>query len=151
MYKRQGKFDQYAVSVYENLIKLRKVCDPGDFMELIQLWIFATDYFGKNIQDLKQGQIDARNNPKPQSENGFDGQLNACMNHNSLNRLNEINIPAFIVVGENDIFTPLAFSLTLNEKISNSKILRIPKTGHACHWENLELFNSETTKFLQEN
>ena len=55
------------------------------------------------------------------------------------------------MVGENDIFTPLAFSLTLHEKILNSKILRIPRTGHACHWEDLELFNNETTKFLLEN
>ena len=146
-----GKFDKYAISVYENLIKLRKVCDPADFMELIQLWIFATDYFEKNIKDLKQGQIDARNNPNPQSENGFDGQLNACMSHDSINDLNKINIPTLIVVGENDIFTPLAFSLTLHEKILNSKILRIPRTGHACHWEDLELFNNETTKFLIEN
>ena len=146
-----GKFDKYAISVYENLIKLRKVCDPADFMELIQLWIFATDYFEKNIDSLKEGQIDARNNSNPQSQNGFEGQLNACITHDSIEQLSQIKKPTFIVVGEADIFTPLAFSLTLHKKIVNSKILKIPKTGHACHWENLKLFNNETSKFLIEN
>jgi len=146
-----GKFDKYAISVYENLIKLRKVCNPSDFMELIQLWIFATDYFEKNIDSLKQGQMDASNNSNPQSQDGFEGQLNACINHDSIEQLSQINKPTFIVVGEADIFTPLAFSLTLHKKIINSKILKIPKTGHACHWENLELFNNETSRFLLEN
>ena len=61
-----ARFDKYAVMVYENLKKLRRVADPGDFMELLQLWIFATDYVEANLDSLKEGQETARNNTDPQ-------------------------------------------------------------------------------------
>ena len=32
-----GRFDRYATTVYENLKKLRRVADTGDFMDLLQL------------------------------------------------------------------------------------------------------------------
>lgn len=146
-----ARFDKYAVMVYENLKKLRRVADPGDFMELLQLWIFATDYVEANLDSLKEGQETARNNTDPQPEQGFDGQLDACIHHDTVDQLHTIQQPAFIVVGVADIFTPLAFSELLHEKIPGSEIWRISGTGHACHWENLKDFNRRTTDFLLNN
>lgn len=146
-----GRFDQYATTVYENLKKLRRVVDPGDFMELIQLWIFASDYVEANAEGLSEGQEAARNNPDPQPEQGFNGQLDACIHHNTIDELHDVSQPTLIVVGIKDIFTPLAFSELLHEKIQGSKIWRIPDTGHACHWEALEKFNQKTTDFLINN
>ena len=125
--------------------------DPGDFMELIQLWIFASDYVEANAEGLSEGQEAARNNPDPQPEQGFNGQLDACIHHNTIDKLHDVSQPTFIVVGIKDIFTPLAFSELLHEKIQGSKIWRIPDTGHACHWEALEKFNQKTTDFLINN
>jgi pimeloyl-ACP methyl ester carboxylesterase len=143
-----GKFDKYATMVYENLKKLRRVADPGDFMELLQLWIFATDYVEKNLDRLKEAQEAARNNPDPQSQQGFDGQLDACIGHNVVEQLPQIGAPTLIVVGVSDIFTPLPFSELLHERIPGSEIMKIPRTGHVCHWEALEEFNRRTTEFL---
>jgi pimeloyl-ACP methyl ester carboxylesterase len=146
-----ARFDAYATMVYENLKKLRKTSDRGDFMELLHLWIFASDYVGAHLEDLKDGQEGARNDPNPQSQEGFDGQIDACINHDSVDQLPGITVPTFIIVGEADIFTPLAFSKLLHEKISDSSIWRIPRTGHACHWEALEDFNRRTMAFLLGN
>lgn len=143
-----GKFNNYARVVYENLKKLRRVVDPGDFMELLQLWIFAADYFETNLQTLKEGQEAARNNPNPQTQQGFEGQLDACIQHDVVDQLHKISVPTFIVVGEDDIFTPLPFSQLLHEKIPGSEIWVIPRTGHVCHWEALDAFNRRTAAFL---
>ena len=143
-----GKFNAYATMVYENLKKLRRTSDPGDFMELLQLWIFAADFVEENLSGLKEGQEGARNNSAPQSREGFDGQLDACIQHDVIDQLNRIIVPTFIVVGEDDIFTPLAFSELLHDRIEDSVIWRIPRTGHACHWEVLEEFNRRTAQFL---
>jgi len=146
-----GRFDRYATMVYENLKKLRRVADPGDFMELLQLWIFASDYIEDNAEGLLEGQETARANPDPQLKQGFDGQLDACISHNSIDELHAVSQPTFIVVGIKDIFTPLVFSELLHKKIQGSQIWRIPDTGHACHWEALEEFNRKTTDFLINN
>ena len=142
-------FNDYAKAVYKNLKKLRITSKPEDFMALIQLWIFAPPYFKENSKDLKEGREGAANNPNPQSQDGFEGQLEACINHNTEDRLQNIKVPTMITVGEMDIFTPPEFSDILAENIKGAVYAKYPNAGHAHHWEDLERFNRETLAFLK--
>lgn len=144
-------FNNYAITVYENLKKIRKTANADDFMELLQLWIFAPPHYDNNLAELKEGQAAAANNSEPQSEDGFDGQLDACIHHNSVDRLKEIQVPTLITIGMMDIFTPPAFSDILHQNIKDSKLERFPTGGHVHHWEDLDRFNSVTTSFLINN
>ena len=141
-------FDNYAKTVYENLKKLRRTSDPADFMELLQLWIFAPPYYVQGMDDLKAGQAAAATNPHPQTQAGFEGQLDACIHHNTVDRLHQIRVPTLITIGDRDIFTPPPFSDLLHEKISGSELVHFPDGGHVHHWEDLERFNAVTTQFL---
>ena len=145
------KFNNYAKTVYENLKKLRVTSDPEDFMELLQLWIFAPPYYEYGLQELKQGQQGAAANPNPQSTDGFNGQLDACISHDVVSELHNIAVPTLITVGDMDIFTPPAFSKILHDHIKGSKYISFPTGGHVHHWEDLERFNRVTTDFLLEN
>lgn len=145
------RFNNYAKTVYENLKKLRVTSQPDDFMELLQLWIFAPPYYEDGMADLKEGQAGAASNPNPQTQNGFEGQLDACINHDVVARLNEINVPTLITIGDMDIFTPSAFSQVLHQGIQGSKYVSFPTGGHVHHWEDLERFNKITTDFLLNN
>jgi len=143
-----AKFNNYAQAVYENLKHIRASVSGEYFMELLQLWIFAAPYYQKNLHELKVAAAEAGRNPTPQSRNGFDGQLDACINHNSVDRLYKIKSPVLITVGMMDIFTPPQFSQVLHENINNSAFLTYPDGGHVHHWEDLERFNRETLQFL---
>jgi pimeloyl-ACP methyl ester carboxylesterase len=145
------RFDNYAKTVYENLKKLRVTSNPTDFMELLQLWIFAPPFYEKGMSNLKEGQAEAAANPKPQTRNGFEGQLDACIHHDTVSKLPEIKIPTLITVGSLDIFTPPAFSDMLHAGIKDSTYLSFPKAGHVHHWEDLERFNRITTEFFINN
>jgi pimeloyl-ACP methyl ester carboxylesterase len=144
-------FNNYAKNVYENLKKLRVTSQPEDFMELLQLWIFAPPHYEHHLAELKEGQLAAKNNLNPQKKEGFDGQLDACINHNTVDRLYQITVPTLITIGLMDIFTPPAFSAILHEKIRNSKLVEFPAGGHVHHWEDLDRFNQVTTEFLLNN
>ncbi len=144
-------FNNYAKTVYENLKKLRRVAAPDDFMELLQLWIFAPPYYVDHLADLQDDQQGAVQNTNPQTQSGFDGQLDACIHHNAVPRLHEIKVPTLITIGMMDIFTPPAFSDILHEKITGSLIERFPTGGHVHHWEDLERFNQVTLDFLKGN
>jgi len=124
---------------------------PDDFMELLQLWIFAPPHYDNHLLELKDGQRAAAENKNPQSPQGFDGQLDACIGHDVVDRLHEINVPTLITIGMMDIFTPPAFSDILHDKITSSQIERFPTGGHVHHWEDLDRFNKVTTAFLLEN
>ena len=145
------RFNNYATTVYENLKKLRKTSTAADFMELLQLWIFAAPYYETNLADLQEGQAGAASNESPQTADGFDGQLDACIHHNAVDRLSQIKIPTLITIGLQDIFTPPPFSDILHEGIEGSQLITFPDGGHVHHWEDLERFNQVTTNFLLEN
>lgn len=145
------RFNNYAKTVYENLKKLRRTSKPDEFMELLQLWIFAPPFYENGMNDLKEGQKGALDNPNPQTMEGFEGQLDACINHDTVSRLGQIKVPTLITIGDMDIFTPPAFSKVLHEGITGSQYVSFPEGGHVHHWEDLERFNKVTTEFLLQN
>ncbi len=104
-----------------------------------------------NLDDLKEGQAGAASNESPQTADGFDGQLDACIHHDAVDRLGQIQIPTLITIGLQDIFTPPAFSEILHQGIEGSQMITFPDGGHVHHWEDLERFNQVTTNFLLEN
>ncbi len=143
-----SRFDNYATTVYENLKRIRRVASPSAFTELLQLWIFAPPYYEGHLDELREDQANADGR---QSQDGFEGQLDACIRHDATDRLSGIRVPTMITVGEMDIFTPPAFSDVLHAGIKGSEYARFPTGGHVHHWEDLERFNSVTTRFLLGN
>lgn len=143
------RFNNYAKSMYQNLKRIRPKVAPDVFMQLLQLWIFAPPYFDSDLKDLLDGQQGAKANSQPQSQVGFEGQLEACIQHDAVDRLHQIKVPTLITVGAMDIMTPPAFSQLLHEKIEGSTYVDFPTGGHAHHWEDLERFNQVTTDFLR--
>jgi len=144
-------FSEYATTAYENLKRLRPVCSAEVFMELLQLWIFAPPYYEANLGELQEAQKSAGLNQNPQSRDGFEGQLDACITHNTVDRLSQIEVPTMITVGGLDIFTPPKFSHILHQNVKGSKLISFPDGGHVHHWEDLERFNRVTSEFLLEN
>lgn len=146
-----ARCDTYAKVVFENFKKMRAVSDPGDFMELLQLWIFAADHIEANHADLKQGQQDARDVENPMPQHAFDAQCDACITHDTLDELDTIHVPTLITIGTADIFTPYHFSEAIHNRIDGSEMFVLERVGHAHHWEKLDEFNAKTTRFLLEN
>ncbi len=144
-------FNNYAKTVYKNLKKLRVTSSPDDFMELLQLWIFAPPHYEDNLADLKEDQAGAAANERPQTQDGFEGQLDACIHHDTVDRLGQIKVPTLITIGDMDIFTPPAFSKMLHDGIAGSEYVNFPTGGHVHHWEDLERFNKVTTDFFLKN
>jgi len=141
-------FNNYAKAIYENLKHIRFTTTPEYFTELLQLWIFAPPYYDHHWAELKSGSAESAENRNPQSKEGFEGQLDACINHDATKRLSQIKVPVLITVGEMDIFTPPAFSQIINKQIPQSILSVYPQGGHVHHWEDLERFNNETLQFF---
>jgi pimeloyl-ACP methyl ester carboxylesterase len=115
---------RYAVRVFEHMKVARAHMRPDDFMELLQLWIFAAPHYDRAWDELVQGRQDAALNPAPQPQHGFEAQADAC------------------------IFTPLSFSQAIHERIPGSELAVWPGAGHAVHWEVLDEFNARTRDFM---
>lgn len=62
--------------------------------------------------------------------------------------LSNINIPALIIVGSEDVLTPPADSEKMNQAIPNSLLVIIEGAGHCSNLENPEMFNAALMSFL---
>jgi pimeloyl-ACP methyl ester carboxylesterase len=142
------RLNEYAVRVFEHMKAVRAGVGLEHFMDLIQLWIFTAPYYADHSDDLAQGRADAAATEDPQPQHGFDGQADACITHDCADRLGEITAPTLVVAGEDDIFTPLAFSRALADGIPNAELAVWPDAGHAVHWEVLDEFNARSRDFL---
>lgn len=79
---------------------------------------------------------------------GYIGCAGAIRRLNYLERLGEINLPTFIIVGEDDPATPVSASQAIHEQIKNSKLVILPSTRHLSNVEQAEAFNAHLLKFL---
>jgi len=64
-------------------------------------------------------------------------------------RLHEIRIPTLVIVGEEDMGTPVAASELMHEAIAGSKLVVIPSAAHLSNIEQAEKFNEAVRSFLQ--
>jgi pimeloyl-ACP methyl ester carboxylesterase len=141
------RLDRYGRTVFEMLAGIRAIASPCAFAKLLQLWIYAAPYYEAHLEELLQGQAEADSNPMPLA--AFQAQCQACASHDALDRLAGIKVPALITVGEADIFTPLALSQAIHERLPQSELVTFPGCGHVHHWEDLERFNQTVLAFLQ--
>ena len=84
------------------------------------------------------------------SDEGICGAMIALATRTTtLNQLQNINVPALIIVGEDDILTPLVFAQSMNKSLKNSELVVIKNSGHMTNIEQPEDFNKTLEIFLK--
>lgn len=63
--------------------------------------------------------------------------------------LKETEIPALVIVGEDDLLTPKNFAETMHKSLKNSILEVIPEAGHLSNIENPDYFNKTLLKFFE--
>jgi 3-oxoadipate enol-lactonase len=83
---------------------------------------------------------------------GLDGAVNAMMHRpDSTPDVARISIPVLIVVGQEDVLTPVADSERLHAAIQRSQLVVIPGAGHLSNLEAPEEFSLALEDFLRAN
>jgi pimeloyl-ACP methyl ester carboxylesterase len=86
----------------------------------------------------------------PAAERVMARQLQAVIEHDSLDRVEQIEVPTLLVCGEQDILTPPHFHRQLANRIPNSRLVLIPGAGHLVAAEMAPRFNRLVSRFLLE-
>jgi len=76
--------------------------------------------------------------------------LSACNEFDVMEKLGEIAVPTWIIVGEDDRLTPAKYSSHLNSRIKGSRLVMVPAAGHLVMMEKPGEFNSHLREFLIE-
>jgi len=97
--------------------------------------------FHKNTsKDIIQASVvEVRKCPVPVIRRDYE----MCNAFNIMGRLKEIQIPTLIIVGAQDMMTPVKYSQYLHDKIEKSKLLVIENAGHSVMLEQSSKVNQE--------
>jgi len=142
-----SRCDLYTKAVFDHFKDMRAASSPEQFMRLLQLWIFVPDYFNSHDGDMREARAAAATGYMPL--HAFNAQCDACIGHDTFDRLDKIKAPALLTVGDADIFTPLRLSKEMEARMPTCSLKTLKGLGHAHHWEDLAVFNKLTTTFLK--
>lgn len=112
------------------------------------LWVFTERFYNADPDPVPGLLRQSEESPFPQSLESYMRQSGAFKAHDALDRLPSISSPAHVIVGEEDIYTPLRYSLEIANAIPESTLTVIPEAGHGLFWEQTELFNRTLGNFL---
>jgi pimeloyl-ACP methyl ester carboxylesterase len=81
----------------------------------------------------------------------FSRQCEACIAHDCLDRLREIDKPTLILCGRGDQLTPPKFHRQLADEIANARLVTFAHCGHLVMAESAKPFNRTVLQFLEEH
>lgn len=144
----------FAKVPYPSAMQIDTVCEmalaglPQPFIfQTVLPWLFSSSCLAMkgNAEKIIESMV---NDPYPQKPEGYMGQGDALKRFDSTDKLSLIQCPCLILVGEDDLYTPLSCSKVLQEKIKMAQMKIVPHQGHMVNEEMPELLCHEIKAFL---
>ncbi len=85
----------------------------------------------------------------PLSGDLFARQCDACLSHDTADRLNEIQQQTLVICGRKDALTPPKFHRELADEIPNANLVSMQYGAHLVMVESAERFNDVVNRFLR--
>jgi 3-oxoadipate enol-lactonase len=93
-------------------------------------WGFTPRMLANHTRAFKSAKLAAQN-PFPTSYEGFAAQAEAIRVYDSRPRLPEVKTPTLVLVGAEDVLTPVHQSVEIAELIPGARLIVLPRGGHA--------------------
>ena len=84
----------------------------------------------------------------PLSGDLFARQCDACLAHDTVDRLREIRCPTLVMCGRQDLLTPPKFHRELADEIPDAHLVTLSYGAHLIMAESAERFNETVLRFL---
>ena len=133
-----------AAPVWESRIKTAKEQGMGPLVEpTLQRWFTEPFYKAEKSVMARVGQM-IRTTPV----DGYVGCCHAIPKIDITDRLGAIRCPTRVIVGDQDVGTPVAMSRAIQEAIPGADLVVIPSASHLSNLEQPGAFNQALTTFL---
>jgi pimeloyl-ACP methyl ester carboxylesterase len=140
--------DPYTQSLIRSWQSFARATGMLELSRQIWLWVFTPGFFESQRPFFADLERRVREAPT-QTPEAFCEQAEACMAHEALERIREVDVPTLLTVGDHDILTPPAHSAAIHERIKGSVLHVWPGMGHAPFWEIPDEFNGLNRDFLE--
>jgi 3-oxoadipate enol-lactonase len=141
-----AKADPYRRELGACRLRAAKTFGRNAFWREHLLWCFTHDFYETQKQKIDAARTFLAKTAQPAY--ALARQTEAVINHDTLDRLHRIQVPALILVGDEDISTPVRFARTLHSKIENSTLTILKGAAHSLTTEKPAVFVETALGFL---
>jgi pimeloyl-ACP methyl ester carboxylesterase len=123
---------------------------PGEraFFEAFFTWVYTPRaHANGSVQQIVEESLAF---PHQQSIEAFQAQVDACLTHDTADRLGQIAAPTLVLSGELDVILPPRFGQSVADRIPNSGFEVMPGEAHQPFQEVSEEFNARVDEFWRE-
>ncbi len=131
-----GRTDAFLGAVFSGWRLLVERLAPDEFLRVQAPWAFTTRFLAAPPPEVVAAQARFRERGVLTSVAAYQRQVDACLGHDALAVLPRVEVPALVVVGDDDILTPPRYARALVEALPRAEEARLPATGHACFLES---------------
>jgi 3-oxoadipate enol-lactonase len=117
-------------------------------MRDVTLWAFTVPFFERREAELAE--FETAMHYMDQPVHAYLAQLAVIQNHDTASRLSQIQVPALVLAGEEDILIPVSLSRRIHEAVPGSR-WATTKGGHGCVWEHPAEFNKTFIDFVRQH
>lgn len=144
--RRDHKFN----SLIEMFGDLAQKLEGTLYQQVLLPWLFTDEFYSTpgavaQLLDLIERQ------PFPPTPYGIYHQSRAILNSDTSERLADIHCPTLVVVGKEDIFTPIRFSQQLAQGIPKAELAILEHGGHAFVVESADAVARVMLDFLAQH
>ncbi|QSJ20834.1 alpha/beta hydrolase [Nostoc sp. UHCC 0702] len=142
-----AKGDELFNSLIETWGELPSHLDFKLYEKVVFPWIFTDAFY--SIPGMIEQLIEyAINYPFRPTTHGLYHQSRAILKSDTTQRLKDINCPTLVMVGKQDILTPVKFSQQLQQSIPNAELVVLNHGGHGFLVESPDAVVSVMLNFL---
>jgi 3-oxoadipate enol-lactonase len=140
-----SRIPEEAQPIWEERIELALKQGMGSLVDSTMERWFTASFRQKPIPMLDKIRSMIRATPVK----GYIGCSRAIMALNLTERLAEVVLPTLIVVGEEDLGTPVGASQAIHKQIKGSKLVILKSAAHLSNIEQQQAFNTAVLDFLK--
>ncbi|MEH2060717.1 MAG: alpha/beta hydrolase [Nostoc sp.] len=142
-----AKGDALFNSIIETWGDLASNVDFKLYEKVVLPWIFTDEFY--SIPGMIEGLIEfAIRYPFAPPTHSLYHHSQAILSSDTIDRLEQIHCPTLVLVGKQDILTPLKFSQQLAQGIPNAELVVIERGGHGFLIESPDVLVSAMLNFL---
>ena len=121
--------------------------DPASFEMCMMPWMLSPAFMARH-ELVATALVDSLSDPYPAPAIGIAGQVEACRAHDARERWPRIAAPTLVLLGADDILSPVSYAQELAERIPGSRLQVLERCGHVPFLEDPEAVAEALVAFL---
>jgi pimeloyl-ACP methyl ester carboxylesterase len=146
-----GRADGHLTAIMRSWQRYAREVPLIDLCRQCWLWVFTVWWFNDRPDEVAKLEQQVLESEWPQSPAAFCDQAEACIGHDVLDRLGEVEVPTLITVGDRDMLTPPHHTYAIKDRMPQARVRVWQQMAHAPFWEIADEFNRVQLEFMREH